>query len=427
MTVLHELIDIFCIGEPEKQIQCLDWIKTLKIHEMLQINRKLFRNFALICYISTLGDLDSLVIHIMIRETLGLNKLYDMEYSEDVEFLSTIVINKRARCQAIYDWENFYEGKDFIHDMYKKNEGDLGEQIDPINIQYRSPPDFNQEIIEQSNINTISESDLNEIVLNNFLFYKNYYIDFHDSIFTRPYINCYTNILYTQMLDDLYRSKSGLWFNEHDIRWQFSLRATILHNSNFDLNILDYTYKCFELVNVNRFYINGQLYSKNQLTNKANENLKFECDICHINLDKYAFSNINIGDLCIDCYYNKKLQFKLRIEHLKKVMLIPGRQAVFKKECEKTRRFLETITIQKLEKDKLDTLTRNVINELNKYNMSRSGNFMECPICLDSMCKNDILFGSCGHCFHANCILTMGTNKCPVCRTTTEFNKLYLQ
>ena len=47
---------------------------------------------------------------------------------------------------------------------------------------------------------------------------------------------------------------------------------------------------------------------------------------------------------------------------------------------------------------KKDILTKNVIGEIQKYNTGKEGNFMECPMCLDNMCKKDILFGSCGHC-----------------------------
>ena len=122
------------------------------------------------------------------------------------------------------------------------------------------------------------------------------------------------------MLEDLTRVYSGLWFNENDIRWQYSLRTAVLHNVNFDLNILNYSYNCFELVNVRRFYINGQTYSNNAITEKANENLEFECDICRTKIRKVFISNINIGDLCLDCYYNKKLQFKLRIGFILKML-----------------------------------------------------------------------------------------------------------
>ena len=425
MVRLHELIDIFCIGEHDTQLKCLNWIKRLKLHEIMNVNQKLYNNYALVCFITNLGDLESLVIHLMIRNHLGLSRYNQMEYSDDVEYLSTIVLNDRARCEALYDWNNVYNGKDFIHDMYK-DKPDNNSNTKVTDLEYRPPPDFNNEILMDSNLNNIQETQKRELVLNNYNFYEFYYINFDDNMYTRHYVNTYTPLLNNFMLEDLTRVYSGLWFNENDIRWQYSLRTAILRNVNFDLNILNYSYKCFELVNIKRFYINGQTYSNNAITEKANENLEFECDICRTKLEKYSFSNINIGDLCLDCYYNKKLQFKLRMVHLKNVMLIPGRQVVFKKMCAKTRQFLKNYKIKKMDSEKKENLTKNVIGEIQKYNTGKEGNFMECPICLDNMCKKDILFGSCGHCFHRDCILSMGTNKCPVCRKVTDFNKLYV-
>ena len=425
MVQLHELIDIFCIGEHDTQLKCLNWIKRLKLHEIMNINSKLYNNYALVCFITKLGDLDSLVIHLMIRNHLGLSRSNIMEYSDDVEYLSTIVLNDRARCEALYDWNNVYNGKNFIHDMYK-NKPNINGNTDVTDLEYRPPPDFNNEILINSNLNNIQETQKRELILDNYNFYEFYYINFDDNMYTRPYINTYTPVLNHFMLEDLTNVYSGLWFNENDVRWQYSLRSAVLHNVNFDLNILNYSYKCFELVNTRRYYINGQTYSNNAITEKANETLQFECDICRTKLDKYSFSNINIGDLCLDCYYNKKLQFKLRMVHLKNVMLIPGRRVIFKKMCEQTREFLENYQIKKMDPEKKYKLTKNVIGEIQKYNTSEEGNFMECPICLDNMCKKNILFGSCGHCFHRDCILSMGTNKCPVCRKVTEFNKLFV-
>ena len=428
MGYLHELLDIFCIGKPEDQIKCLELIKTLKIHEIMKINKKLYHNFALICFISKLGDLESLVIHVMMRQPLGLNHLNDMTYSDNVEYLSTIVLNDRARCKKVYDWENFYKGKNFVYDLYQKKvvrdpEGNVS--ID--DLAYAPPPSYSDRILQESNLNNFVDENDSKIVLNNFDFYKHYYIDFNDNSLIHDYINNYTHILNTLMLEDLGGYLSGLWFNYHDIRWQYSLRTSVLHNTNYDMNMLNYSYRCFQLVNTRRFYINGQIYSNDKLTEKANEHLTFECDVCRTPLDKYSFSNINIGDLCIDCYYSKKLQFKLRMEHLKRLMLLPGKQFVFKKRVSETRKFLQKNEIKKLSQDKLNKLTKNVINEIQRYNHSSGGNFIECPICLDNIEKKDIVFGKCGHCFHANCVLSTGVNKCPVCRTTTEFRKLYLQ
>ena len=41
MGYLHELLDIFCIGKPDDQIKCLELIKTLKIHEIMKINKEI--------------------------------------------------------------------------------------------------------------------------------------------------------------------------------------------------------------------------------------------------------------------------------------------------------------------------------------------------------------------------------------------------
>ena len=427
---LNDLIDIFCIGETKDQINCINWIKKLKVHDILDINRKLFRNFVLICYITRLGDFDSLVIHIMMREPHDLNSLHEVIYSNNVEYLSTIVINERARCEKLYDWENYYKGKDYF---FKYSELSINKVEDPTEIVYRPAPDYENEIIEESfrqtddELDNDNDNDNDNIILDNFHFYQHYYIRFDDDLLTREFTNIYTPVLDSYMLTQLSNIKSGLWFNVHDIRWQYAIRSAILLNCNYDFNILNYSYRRFEFVNIRRFYINGQIYLKDKFVKKANENLVFECDICRCKLDKYSFSNINIGDLCSDCYYNKKLQFKLRLQHLKNLMLLPGKREVFKQNVQKTRNFLKNKNIANLTREKKDIITKNVIRELNKYNQSKEGNFLECPICLDHMNKNDILFGDCGHCFHQKCILKTGSNKCPTCRTTTEFKRLYIQ
>ncbi len=53
-SMLHELIDIFCIGEHDSQLRCLNWIKRLKLHEIMNINSKLYNNYVLICFINKL-------------------------------------------------------------------------------------------------------------------------------------------------------------------------------------------------------------------------------------------------------------------------------------------------------------------------------------------------------------------------------------
>ena len=48
-----------------------------------------------------------------------------------------------------------------------------------------------------------------------------------------------------------------------------------------------------------------------------------------------------------------------------------------------------------------------------------------CSICLENM-EEDIYSGSCGHCFHEKCILSMKNEECPLCRISTNFFKIYL-
>jgi hypothetical protein len=424
--MLNDLIDIYCIGENGTQKECLDWIKTLKVHEILDINSDLFENFALVAFIVNVGDLNSLVIHIMMREPDRINSFNRMEYLENVEYLSTIVLNKRARCEAIYDWQKIYNGRDFTSDFKEDIESTGAQQVDPIGIAYRSAPNFDTEVIQASNFNNIIDEVKDEIIMNNYHFYKYYYIEFGDNQYVQDYISNYTPILDSQMLQSLEKCISGLWFNINDIRWQFALRSAILHNSNYTINILNFNYRYFEFVNVREHYLKNQGNSKDVWTQRSNENLVFECDICRAKLDKYGFSNINVGELCQDCYFNKKKQFITRIKYLKKLALLPGKRIVFQKMLTETKKHLQKGAIKSLETGKLNTLTKNVIKEINKFNHSGKGYFSECPICLDHMDKDDILFGGCGHCFHTRCVLSLGENKCPVCRDVTVFKKLYL-
>ena len=55
----------------------------------MNINQKLYQQLCTgLFYNFKLGDLESLVIHLMIRNHLGLSRSNQMEYSDDVEYLS---------------------------------------------------------------------------------------------------------------------------------------------------------------------------------------------------------------------------------------------------------------------------------------------------------------------------------------------------
>jgi len=54
-----------------------------------------------------------------------------------------------------------------------------------------------------------------------------------------------------------------------------------------------------------------------------------------------------------------------------------------------------------------------------------SFNYIDCPICLEEFCTDQHLTLTCGHKFHANCILKWFTiqMKCPICRRKYKWKK----
>lgn len=50
-----------------------------------------------------------------------------------------------------------------------------------------------------------------------------------------------------------------------------------------------------------------------------------------------------------------------------------------------------------------------------------------CPICLETICENNMCRTNCGHTFHLTCILCVKTEKCPICRRNYAINITQLQ
>jgi hypothetical protein len=47
----------------------------------------------------------------------------------------------------------------------------------------------------------------------------------------------------------------------------------------------------------------------------------------------------------------------------------------------------------------------------------------DCPICLESICKKEIIVTDCNHCFHKKCLFkhVFHIENCPICRTDIIF------
>ena len=69
-----------------------------------------------------------------------------------------------------------------LYDMYKDSPDNDG-NTEITDLDYRPPPDFNDEILIDSNLNNLQETQKKELVLNNYNFYKFYYINFDDNMY----------------------------------------------------------------------------------------------------------------------------------------------------------------------------------------------------------------------------------------------------
>ena len=158
---------------------------------------------------------------------------------------------------------------------------------------------------------------------------------------------------------------------------------------------------------------------KNQLI----ETIRIWCDQCNkfiasSGTDTFYHSDLG-GDLCDQCYENKKQKFYDNIKRAKKALLFIGKREVFKKDLEKTKEFIKNKKF-KLKKVKYYKLLE-TINQ-NLFELQRNDNI--CKICYDTLSSEIYVGSKCGHCFHKRCI--EDCSKCQICRVETDFIKLYL-
>ena len=62
---------------------------------------------------------------------------------------------------------------------------------------------------------------------------------------------------------------------------------------------------------------------------------------------------------------------------------------------------------------------KNINKEVSKSNLKEN---ITCPVCLDVLNKD--LSSNTWYCFHTECVKNM--DKCPVCRSSADFFKIYL-
>ena len=254
-------------------------------------------------------------------------------------------------------------------------------------------------------------------------YYENIYRDFDDLGIIFEYLNEF-NILDNYLINNLDNVISGFYFNINDISFQILLKLLILTNIgdygrfNKHFEFFKYQKKSF----YDAYFIrnsDADIFERN-----LRNNIKIWCDKCNDYIsdclkDEFYHNDIS-GDLCEKCYNFKKELFYNELKRIKKVMLLVGKRAVFKKQVEKTREFLKN------KKFKLKKVSYYKLLEKINKNLFQIQTDDEniCKICYEPLSSEIYVGSNCGHCFHKQCIELC--DSCQICRVPTKFIKLYL-
>ena len=375
-------------------------IGQIKIHNLLNLPKNLRSQFKFLVYPEPYKlPFKFISIHIFKKEF----KKNREEETYICRYCRSIYISNK-QCPIEYDWKYIEEEVD--DNLYVNN-------LDENDINYINNirPTFSEEEIT-INIDLMYD---NYLVYND-LFIPNFddYYDLNDDIILHNFSFIYT----------------GFYFNIDDIRWQGCIKD-IMCSEIGDHGTIVESIKSNEFIKTNikeAYFINynsKSIYEKNILNS-----FTIACDKCF----KQTADDENIefwhndyaGDLCYNCYIQKIENEKNRIIYLKKLILIQGKKKLFNDDLIKTKGFLKNYKFKKLSITKKYNIMKNINKELHKENIIDKAC---CPICFDVMNKNNLSFGSCGHCFHTTCIERLkdtGNFNCPICRKESKFTKAFL-
>ena len=211
-----------------------------------------------------------------------------------------------------------------------------------------------------------------------------------------------------------------------DISWHIIMVDLILCHSGYNDSIhLDLiTTNQFEIKNRNNIFFYD--VKKSNLLKNYFGFLDIKCDFCtqDIKLDS-IYTNYNLGEICHICFNKKKEKELLKRKKILLNFKYLIKKILFKNKLEKTKNFLKSYQIKKCN---IDT----------KYNILstayKSKKIPYCAICLCPL-RSNISSGSCGHCFHSDCLEFLiekkdidyiNTVKCPTCRKRSKFHKIFL-
>jgi hypothetical protein len=459
--MLEELFTLYYSIDDTKQLDKLKKkINKLKIHNILNINKKIRNQFIILVF----ENQEYIYFNIFQKEFNINNK----KWGPKCMYKFTIVIDDINECEdEIYDWMDIEPESEIKNTKTLNNNLEIEQNLSLIEngdtnlennnnlIESNNTSDQNLNLIEnnnnlEQNLNLIEDEDnlieeennlANEIDYNENL--DEEYDDelelfltlddiidnnldnlhFIESEILTSYIDIFDDQISDNLNSEIINNNYGVLLYSNDIRWQVLIKNILnIYIGNRGKLINYFNHKEFiETTIKNAYFFNYN--SKSIYEKYLYEKINIVCDLCKnvIDTTQNIMHNPECGDICINCF-KKKIEYdNNKINLFKKKILSMGRRVVFKRELKKTEKFLENYNFKKLNISKKYEICKKVNHEL----MENDLDFENCGICLSKMNKN-ICSGLCGHCFHIECINQWKRFECPICRIQTNFKKLYL-
>lgn len=369
-------------------------VNNIKIHELLNIDEKYRRQFALLIYKKE----KYIFLNLFHREYNPYSKSKN-KWSKNGNYKITIVLNEDLILEAPYDWLNIEDELELV-DINDKNTTML----------YNNNNDNNNNIGDDA-----SDIDLRLSMTDIFYDVYHHYSENQEINIEESY-----NLLDYEVHNILFYNNDGLYFNINDIRWQTVLKELIFSYIGCNGKLINFiNYKNYEYndtkSNYYKSYTDSSIYEKDVF-----HNYKIICDLCTEYIETETFyHNYDSGDLCKKCFNIKKESDIKKFKIYWKLVLNEGKKIVFNRDLIEIQKYLEINQIQELPLEKKYTISK----QISRYVLDNKKT--PCNICLNPM-YNNLYTGRCGHCFHKECIDNWNKFKCPTCRVPTNFIKLYI-